>query len=101
MVHTKSGTEVIDNLKPVVEQEIKDKMSAQIVRLGAGMSAMGSDPKGGGYYVFVTNGGLQMPGETLPAWSMAYVEPSARALEIKTGDVGVEALVMQFAYDDD
>ena len=87
---------------PVFEQEIKDEMSAQIVRLGAGMSAMGPDPKGGGgYYVFVANGGMEMPGETLPPWSMVYVEPGENALEIKAGKVGLEALVMQFPYDDD
>ncbi len=87
---------------PIFEQEIKDKMSAQVLRLGAGMSAMGPDPKlGGGYYVFVANGALRMPGEVLPPWSMVFVEPSENAMEIKAGDIGLEALVMQFALDDD
>jgi hypothetical protein len=88
--------------EPVFEQEIQDELSAHVVRLGAGMSAMGPDPKGGGgYYVFVANGTMQMPGEMLPPWSMVYVEPGERALEIKAGDAGLEVLVMQFAYDDD
>lgn len=87
---------------PIFEQEIKDEMSAQILRLGAGMSAMGPDPKsGGGYYVFVANGTMSVPGESLPPWSMVFVEPAESALEIKAGDIGLEALVMQFPYDDD
>ena len=88
--------------EPVFEQDLKDEMSAQMLRLGAGMSAMGPDPtRGGGYYVFVANGTLRMPGEVLPPWSMVFVEPGASALEIKAGDIGLEALVMQFALDDD
>lgn len=89
--------------EPVFEPEkIKDEMSAQLLRLGAGMSAMGPDPKaGGGYYVFVANGSLETNGETLPEWSMVYVEPSESALEIKAGRAGLEALVMQFPVDDD
>ncbi len=88
--------------EPVFEQDIKDEMSARMVRLGAGMSAMGPDPKGGGgYYVFVTTGSMQMPGEILPPWSMVFVEPGEGALEIKAGGIGLEALVMQFAHDDD
>lgn len=86
----------------VFEQEIKDEMSAQLLRLGADMSAMGPDPKGGGgYYVFVANGTMQANGQTLPPWSMVYVEPTESALEIKAGSIGLEALVMQFPYDDD
>ncbi|MBM3343733.1 MAG: hypothetical protein FJY56_16740 [Betaproteobacteria bacterium] len=88
--------------EPIFEQEIKDEMSAQVVRLGAGMSATAPDPKGGGgYYIFVCNGSLQMPGESLPAWSMVFVEPGESAFEIKAGQIGLEALVMQFAFDDD
>jgi hypothetical protein len=88
--------------EPIFEQEIKDEMSAQVVRLGAGMSAMGPDPKGGGgYYVFVANGSMAIPGQSLPPWSMVFVEAGEQALEIKAGDHGLEALVMQFPYDDD
>jgi len=83
-------------------EKIKDEMSAQLVRLGAGMSAMGPDPKlGGGYYVFVANGSLDKQGETLPASSMVFVEATEDAFEIKAGRNGLEALVMQFARDDD
>lgn len=88
--------------EPVFEQEINDEMSAQLVRLGAGMSALGPDPKlGGGYYVFVANGSMQANGETLPEWSMVFVESSEAAFEIKAGRNGLEALVMQFPKDDD
>ena len=84
------------------EKKIDDEMSAQLVRLGAGMSAMGPDPKlGGGYYVFVANGSLDLGGETLPTSSMVFVESSEDAFEIKAGRNGLEALVMQFPRDDD
>ncbi len=88
--------------EPVFEQEINDEMSAQLVRLGAGMSAQGPDPKaGGGYYVFVANGSMEASGQTLPQWSMVFVERGENALEIRAGSIGLEALVMQFALDDD
>ena len=83
-------------------EKITDEMSAQLLRLGAGMSAMGPDPKvGGGYYVFVANGSMERNGHGLPAWSMVFVEPGEEAFEIKAGRVGLEALVMQFPKDDD
>ncbi len=90
--------------EPVFEPEkkITDELSAQLLRLGAGMSAMGPDPKaGGGHYVFVANGSLAANGQSLPAGSMVFVEPNEDAYEIKAGGVGLEALVMQFAKDDD
>ena len=81
--------------------KITDELSAQLVRLGGGMSAMGPDPRiGGGYYVFVANGSLEMDGETLPASSMVFVERDENAFEIRAGRNGVEALVMQFPRDD-
>jgi len=88
---------------PVYEPEkIADELAAHLLRLGAGMSTMGPDPKiGGGYYVFVANGSLEMQGEVLPAWSMVYVEPDEEAIEIKAGRNGLEALVMQFPRDDE
>lgn len=88
--------------EPEKTEKIADDMSAQLLRLGAGMSAMGPDPKvGGGYYVFVANGSLQTHGESLPAWSMVFVETNEDAFEIKAGRNGLEALVMQFPKDDD
>ena len=85
-----------------LEKQITDELSAQLLRLGAGMSAMGPDPKaGGGYYIFVANGSLATDGQRLPTGSMVFVEPTENAYEIKAGSVGLEALVMQFAKDDD
>ena len=89
---------------PVFEPEkiITDELSAQLLRLGAGMSAMGPDPMaGGGYYIFVANGSLSTNGQSLPSGSLVFVEPAEAAYEIKAGGVGLEALVMQFAKDDD
>jgi hypothetical protein len=83
-------------------EKIVDDMSAQLLRLGGAMTAMGPDPKvGGGYYVFVANGSLEMNSQELPPWSMVFVEPNESALEIKAGRIGLEALVMRFPEDDD
>ncbi len=88
--------------EPLFEQQIKDDMSAQLLRLGAGMSAIGPDTGvGSGYYVFVANGSLEKAGETLPVWSLIFVEANEGPFEIRAGQVGLEALVMRFPADDD
>jgi hypothetical protein len=89
--------------EPVFEPEkIVDDMSAQLLRLGGNMSVMGPDPGvGGGYYVFVANGALEVDGRTLPPWSMVFVEANADTFEIKAGGIGLEALVMRFPGDED
>jgi hypothetical protein len=89
--------------EPVYDPEkIADEMSAQLLRLGGGMTTMGPDPKrGGGYYVFVANGSLLNDRQSLPPWSMVFVEPTEDAFEITAGRNGLEALVMQFPRDDD
>lgn len=74
-----------------------DGMHAQVVRLGAGMSVKGPDPKAhGGYYVFVGNGSLMQGGEELPQWSMVVVENVEDSFEIRAGSKGLEALVLQY-----
>ena len=79
------------------EHDIKDEMAAHMLRLGAGMAADGPDPKkSGGYYVFVANGSLVWAGKDFARWSMVVVEPNENAIEIRAGEQGLEALVMQF-----
>lgn len=74
-----------------------DGMWAQVVRLGAGMSVEGPDPKvAGGYYVFVGNGSVVHEGEELPLWSMVVVENTEQAFTIRAGAKGLEALVLQY-----
>jgi len=81
---------------------IEDEMSAHIVRLGASMSAMVPDPQiGGGTYLFVANGDLEIEGNSLPRWSMVFVEAGKDAVEMRAGHKGLEALVMQFPKDDE
>lgn len=89
--------------EPVYDPEkITDELAAHLVRLGGGMTAKGPDPKaGGGYYVFVANGSLETNGESLPASSMVFVERSEHEFELTAGPNGLEALVMQFARDDE
>jgi hypothetical protein len=82
--------------------KITDEMSAHIVRLGGRVSTTVPDPKlGGGTYLFVANGELEIQGKSLPRWSMVFVEPGEDAVEIRAGNKGLEALVMQFPKDDD
>lgn len=79
-----------------------DGMHAQVVRLGAGMSVKGPDPKAaGGYYIFVGNGSLIHAGEELPLWSMVVVENIETEFEIKAGAKGVEALVLQYPLEEE
>ncbi len=77
--------------------ETDDGLAGHIVRLGSGMTAKGPDPRAaGGYYVFVGNGSLVHAGEQLPLWSMVVVDPTEEEFEIRAGDQGVEALVLQY-----
>ena len=84
--------------EPVFPSEtIDDEMNAQLLRLGAGQSVPGPDPRrAGGYYVFVVNGGMDRDGAELPLWSMTVVEPDEEAFQIRAGDKGLEALVLEF-----
>lgn len=89
--------------EPVFQADklIVDELDAQLLRLGAGMSTMGPDPKaGGGYYLFVANGNLDKDGTELPLWSLVFVEPGEAGFEIKAGRNGLEALLLQFPKDD-
>ncbi len=88
--------------EPVYETEITDELDAKVLRLGAGMSVLGPDPKAGnGYYVFVANGSLVRAGSDLPRWSVVYVDSSEEGYLIEAGKSGLEALVLQFPKDDD
>ena len=81
--------------------EEDDGMCAKLVRLGAGMTVRGPDPKiAGGYYVFVGNGSMLHDGDELPLWSMVVVENSEDEFEIRAGESGVEALVLQYPFED-
>jgi hypothetical protein len=78
-------------------EESDDGMAAHVVRLGAGQTAKGPDPKhAGGYYVFVGNGSIVHGGEDLPLWSMVVVEPTEESFELRAGAKGLEALVLQY-----
>jgi len=82
--------------------KIDDEMAAHVLRLGAGMVALGPDPKqAGGYYVFVANGSLAKDGQELPRWSMVVVESNEPGFEIRAGSAGLEALILQFPREDE
>lgn len=74
-----------------------DGLAAHVVRLGATMSVDGPEPRAAaGYYVFIANGSLMHQGTELPLWSMVVVEPGENGFELRAGDRGVEALVLQY-----
>ncbi len=82
-------------------EKIDDEMAAHVLRLGAGMSAMGPDPgMAGGYYLFVANGSLDKAGEDFPLWSMIVVESNEAAFDIKAGPKGLEVLILQYPRED-
>lgn len=78
-------------------EDTEDGMSAKVIRLGAGMSVQGPDPRAAsGYYLLVGNGSLVHGEEDLPLWSMVVVEPNEEKFEIRAGEDGLEALVLQY-----
>ena len=78
-------------------KKIDDEMAAHVLRLGAHQQHMGPDPqRSGGYYVFVANGGLIYEDKCLPLWSMVVVESNEKALPIKAGPKGLEALILEY-----
>lgn len=80
--------------------KIDDEMNAQMLRLGAGQTVAGPEPKrAAGYYVFVVNGSMVRNNQDLALWSMTVVEPTEDAFEITAGDKGLEALVLEFPRD--
>ena len=83
-------------------EQYDDGFAAQVLRLGAGMSAMGPDPKrSDGYYLFVGNGSLVHQGRNFPLWSMVVVQSDEDAFEIRAGDKGLEVLVLEFPKNND
>ncbi len=83
--------------EPAYAETYDDGLSAQLLRLGAGMTAMTPDPRSaGGLYLFVVNGSLDYNGASLPLWSMMALEPAEAAFEIRAGDQGLEVLLLQF-----
>ena len=99
------STEPVLRARPEVTWETMfeedDGVHAQVVRLGADMSAMAPDPKlAGGHYIFVGNGTMIQGGEDLPLWSMAVVENTEEVFEIQAGKDGLEALVLQYPIED-
>jgi hypothetical protein len=86
----------------VYPETYADGLSAELLRMGAGMSASGPDPAcAGGHYLFVVNGSLVYAGGTYPQWSMIAVETTDRAVDFKAGAEGLEVLVLQFPREAD
>jgi len=81
----------------VYPETYTDGLSAELLRMGAGMTARGPDPaSAGGHYLFVVNGSLEYAGSIYPLWSMIAVEITDQAVEFKAGKDGLEVLVLQF-----
>ena len=71
--------------------------AAGLLRLGAGMTTCGPDPRdSGGQYFLVVNGDLDWQGMRYPLWSMLFAGAADGALEFGAGANGLEVLVLQF-----
>lgn len=74
-------------------------LAAWVLRLGAGASFSGPDPKsGGGQYYVVMDGTLEHDGARYEKWSCVFVEPPEDPLSLSAGPDGLEALVLQFPF---
>jgi hypothetical protein len=83
------------------QSKIDDEMQAYLVRLGAGQSHEAPDPnKSAGYYVFVANGTMMQDDREMPLWSMVVVHPGESPYEIRAGEKGLEALILQYPKED-
>ncbi len=86
-------------LRSVLEEgaDRSDGLDALMLRMGAGATLAGPDPRAtGGQFYLVLNGGLEHEGVAYGRWSMIYVDRRDEAFQVKAGAQGLEALVLNF-----
>lgn len=84
----------------VYPESYDDGLSAQLLRLGRGMTVMSPSPqRSGGLYLFVVNGSLEYAQTQWPLWSMLALDHTADAVAIGGGATGLELLVLEFPHE--
>jgi hypothetical protein len=75
-----------------------DGLGVALIRMGPGNTYAGPDPSAtGGQYYLVLNGGVEIESATYGAWTPVFVPTTDRAVTLRAGPRGVEALLLQFA----
>jgi len=75
-----------------------DGLGASLIRMGPGMRHTGPDPRAtGGQYCLVLNGSLELPTGSYGKWSTVFVSAADVPLGLTAGPKGMEALLLQFA----
>jgi hypothetical protein len=86
-------------LEPLFDGQAEhgDGLGAYVLRMGAGQSCSGPDPRvTGGQYTLVVAGELSLGGHDYPAWSTIYAGPEDEPLVLRSGPRGLEALILNF-----
>lgn len=84
-------------LESLFEKDVdtSDGLGAFVMRLGAGVKALGPDPGStSGQYYLILNGGLERDGLYFPKWSMVFVNRADPPFELCAGPEGLETLVV-------
>lgn len=71
-------------------------IAAWTLRLPAGGSAAAPAHAGGGRFLLVIGGALELNGERLPRFATAFVSAEEPAPALRAGSAGLEVLVLQF-----
>jgi hypothetical protein len=82
-------------LSTVLEPQA-DGLAAWMLRLAAGCTAAAPVHPGGGRFLLVIRGMLELGGERLPRFATAFVSPEETAPQLRAGSEGLELLVLQF-----
>jgi hypothetical protein len=73
-----------------------DGIAAWMLRIPAGRSASAPVHPGGGRFLLVIGGALELNGERLPRLATAFVSADEEAPPLRAGSGGLEVLVLQF-----
>jgi hypothetical protein len=84
-------TEVLTLLEPE-----EDGIAAWMLRIPAGRTSAAPVHPGGGRFLLVTGGLLELNGERLPRLSTAFISADESVPPLRSGGEGLEVLVLQF-----
>jgi len=88
-------------LRPVPGVADERGLGAYSLRVKPNATAQAPDPSGtGGQYLVVLRGSMKRDGKEQRAITIGYVAPDERCLELRSGDEGLDALVLNFPRHD-